>query len=707
MPLTDGGLYVFEDVAFVNTSLFTEAADHYRKFGKYTKAPKGSREHKEFWDIEEDRRRNGMSAPGKLYYENGVPKMQKVNITGVHYGFLNYGRILLTEESDEKEIKHLTGNKLKNERKVGKKKMDFPRFIDGQYHYLQYKKFASEVGKNTCGAKARRKGFSYLEGFECADTINLNPYVTVLVAAYDYKYILLGNQILPMAKRCLDWFELETDFTRHYLKESPEHIKLGFKKPSEGNKEFGYRSELIGVSCANNPDAPAGKDAILVKFEECGKFANLKESLDITMSTVEDGSYTTGRLDMWGTGGTKDANWADFEEIYYNPDSYNILACDNIWDEGALGTGVGIFYPQSLGDPAFLDEYGNSLRDAAKANNDKLRLFNKTHKSQSEYIRYIGQRAECPKEAFSSGSDNIFPSAEILDQLNKIEHDPDFKYLAREGVLVRTEKGVKFKHNSDFESGGHSWHPPVNNFPLKSGSDVNGCYVEWISPFRNPGSGDIPKGLYRVWNDPYAHDKDSKDIKVKDSLGATYVYERINNITPGGGDYLVAAYIGRPSTIDEYNENLLKICEYWNAEVMFENDRGDVKGYFTRQRKGHLMANEPDLEWEAELKGKTGRGKGMHMTDGRKGMGAIYYRDWLMTKRGTDKYGNPKLNLHYIYDPALLRETLKWNVKGNFDRVSSLLIGMYDMKECFNREIKAPRREDPNDFFNRPLFTNS
>lgn len=704
------GLFEIEDIAFVNTSLFTEAARHYKKHGSYTLAPEGSREYKEFWDIEEDRRKNGMTVPGKLVTVevNGrkVQQIQEVHITGKYYGFLNYGRIRMTKDLDDEELKYQTGNAPKYSRKVGKKEIDFPRFIDGQYHWFSAKAEASKIGLNLIAAKARRKGFSYMEGFDCADEINMSPEITCLVVAYDMKYLIKGNQIMGMAKRYLDWFETETDFGRGYLKEEKDHIKLGYKKQGEGHIERGYKSELIALSLMNNPDAPAGKDAELIKFEESGKNPLLKDSLDITMSTTEDGGYTTGRIDIFGTGGTKDANWADFQEIYYNCADYNCMAFDNIWDEGCRGQGAGFFYPQQVGDPMFMDEHGNSLqKQALEAHAIKKDIAKRT-KSQSSYIRWVGQRATCGQEAFASGSDNIFPTAEISAQKAMVESNPDFKYLRRCGQLIRTSEGIRFKTNERLEAEGIKTHEPIFHFPLKKDQDVTGCYVEWFSPYRDPKTGLIPSKLYRIWHDPYAHDKDQKDLVIKDSLGATYVYERENNLTEGRGDYLVACYIGRPASTDEYNENLLKIAEYWNAQVMFENDRGDVKGYFSRAKKSHLLADEPELKWVEELKGKSNRQKGMNMTPKRKAQGAIYYRDWLLTPRGKDVWGREKINLHYIYDAALLSETLKWSLKGNFDRVSAMLVGMYDAKECFDTQIRPPKEPGRESFFNRKMFTN-
>lgn len=720
MGLNANGHYEIEDIAFYNTSIVTETGRYYKKNGLYTKAPKDSRDYKQFWDIEEDRRLNGMKIPGKLLYINEVinkgtneertikvEKLQEIHITGEHYGFLNYARIKRVKEEDLIALRQFVtkdSHLLKHSRKVAKKDYDFPAFIDGQYHWFKAKEFAQKIGLHIVMCKARRKGFSYMEGWDSADTVNMIPYSTVLIGAYDYKYITLGNQMMGMAKRYLDFLELETDFGRGFIKEGLEHIRLGYKLTEEGQKEFGYLSELVALSFMNNPDAAAGKDAVKIKLEECGKFPNLKEALDITTSTTEDGSLSTGFITMFGTGGTKDANWADFETIYYNPEAHGCMMFNNIWDDGAEGSSCGFFYPQEMGDPEFVDQHGNSNKIEALASFEIKKAQAKKVKTNSEYLRWVGQRARNGKEAFANGSDNIFPAIELLDQLQRVEHDPDFKYLPRVGVISCTDKGLKFKLNSDIEILGGRTHDPIFNFPLKDKQDVNGCYVEWISPYRDPNTGKIPKGLYRIWHDPYAHDIGAKDLTIKHSLGATYVYEVLNNITPGGGDYLVACYNGRPERVDDYNEHLLNIVEYWNGELMFENDRGDVQGFFGRAKKLHLLADEPDLQFIKELQGTTKRGKGINMTVKRKEKGAVYIRDWLVTKRGKDHKGVVKLNLHYIYDPALLRELLKWNLKGNFDRVSTLLVGMYDAKEQFDKEIKLPPNPNKKDFFDRDLF---
>ena len=56
--------------------------------------------------------------------------------------------------------------------------------------------------------------------------------------------------------------------------------------------------------------------------------------------------------------------------------------------------------------------------------------------------------------------------------------------------------------------------------------------------------------------------------------------------------------------------------------------------------------------------------------------------------RTVNEDGTTVLNLHKIYDLALLQELIKFNHKGNFDRVMALMVGMYHTRELYNAEVK-------------------
>ena len=49
-------------------------------------------------------------------------------------------------------------------------------------------------------------------------------------------------------------------------------------------------------------------------------------------------------------------------------------------------------------------------------------------------------------------------------------------------------------------------------------------------------------------------------------------------------------------------------------------------------------------------------------------------REFLYEEIGKDENGNPIRNFHRIYDYQTILELKKWSVKGNFDRVSEMIL---------------------------------
>ena len=188
-------------------------------------------------------------------------------------------------------------------------------------------------------------------------------------------------------------------------------------------------------------------------------------------------------------------------------------------------------------------------------------------------------------------------------------------------------------------------------------------------------------------------------------LGAAYVIKRPNNLSQPD-DMIVASYVGRPNSSDEYNRNLFMLADYYGCKIGFENDRGEVIPYAKRHRKMHKLQEEFEMLDKKELQSRNvKRQYGMHMTEARKKQGEIYIRDWLNTPRGKDEKGVRTLNLHKIYDPALLTELIKFNHKGNFDRVMSFMIGMFHTRELYNAEVKDVLEDRSQDeWFDRNFY---
>jgi hypothetical protein len=88
---------------FVNTHLFQEMANYYKKHKKYTSYKVDSIPHRQLRRRECERRRNGFSAP---CWQNPDGTIEDVWITGSHYNFLNYTRMERTDESSVIVTKH-------------------------------------------------------------------------------------------------------------------------------------------------------------------------------------------------------------------------------------------------------------------------------------------------------------------------------------------------------------------------------------------------------------------------------------------------------------------------------------------------------------------------------------------------------------------------------------------------------------------------
>jgi len=686
--IDDNGFYRFEDISFVNTSLFTEAARYYLKYNTYCKAPEGSREWEEFWDLEEDRRKYGMTAPGKLIVnERGETSIQEVRITGEHYNYLNYGRIKRLAAEDLKHTVKLTNNQIKSGRKV----VGFPDFWDWDYHYYKAKEYAKLIARHLAVAKSRRKGYSFKEGVGSANLINLYPDTIAIIGAYDYEFITGEGQMMDMAKRALSWYERRTAWTRGYLNYSNKKVKLGYRYEGE-EEENGFKSSLIALSFMDKAKAAIGKDAVEIKIEEAAAMKNLIEMIGLTEPTLRDGDVLTGQMIVFGATTNDSAEWEPFSKLYYNPHAHKFLAFDlGDFEDGKQGQPSGFFHSYAKNlvtvDGSAIDKYGNSNDKKANELIDIEDEEAKRDKDPLTYLIWKSQYCRKPSEAFFNKAGGLLSSKELITHINELETNPDYKHLSRNGYLVETNKGVKFEfeHPETGVSAIPIPYPIPTNFKF-----YDGCHVEWYSPYRD-STGNIPDNLYEIVVDPFATKKEKGTITVKNSLCAAYVYERPNNFTNTKGDLITAEYIARPLDPTDASYELYKLSIRWNAKIQFENDRGTIIPDFKELKALDRLEREPELDFKKEISGTTGRGYGMHMNTNRINAAIIYYIAWLHMKRG-----NGKLNLHYVNSLALLKETRDYFAEGNFDRVSAMLVLMLQSKEMNTREIKQIKANQGN-----------
>jgi hypothetical protein len=658
---------------FVNTQEFRREALHFLKHGYYCADPMGSVGYYEYWSEQLRRCREGYSVGGEY-------------LTGDHYFYLNFNQIKLTQTGGEAE--------LEKKKTSGRKIVTFPNFWDGDHAYFTSLKQAQDTGKHLIVGKARRKGFSYKNASVSTNQYSSYKNTYTLLCAFDKKY-LYPKGIMTMVSDNMNFLNQHTGWAkRRQAVDKQNHRRASYLEYINGQSvERGYKSEVEAITFKDNPDAARGKDASLIIFEEAGTFDNLKASYLATKPCVEDGDITTGTMVLFGTGGDLSGGAIDFESMFYNPEAYNLMSFENEWDEGAAGTSCGFFFPSYKNKIGYMDSHGNSLTEKAKQAEDAHReQIKRDAKDPGVYDKHCAEYPWCPRESFIQESNNLFPTGELMEHRNHVLAHGLHKNLGIAGKLVDSGKGVKFRPDDSAR--------PIEKFPHDKRDNLKGAVVVYQSPHRN-SSGVTPNNMYIIVHDPFGSDGGGA------SLGSAYVLKRPNRHSQPD-DMIVASYVGRTEYQDEYNEILFKLAEYYNAKIGFENDRGEVIPYAKRFKKLHWLMTEVEIfdQTDGVRIKKLGRKYGCSMgSSQRKGQAEIYLRDWLRSKRGKDEQGNQQMNLHQIYDLALLEELIKYNSKkGNFDRVSAMLVGMYHLKDLHNKVVETAVESDGSDFWNREFF---
>ena len=634
-----------------DTDRVRPAAVKFIASGHYTSALPGTREYYEFWDEEQKRCMYGY-------------KVDEMHITGFHYFYLNYCPIdrAVDEIMPDGTIQ-------------ARRERTFPRFYDGDYEYFHEIDKARAQNKHMIVLKARRKGYSYKAGSMLARNYFFVRNSKNFVFASS-KEFLIGDGLLSKAWEFLSFIDDHTAWAQPRLRDREMHKMSGYKKKVNGMEiEMGMKSQIIGVSLKDNPDKVRGKAGELVFFEEAGSFPGLLKAWEVTMPTMRQGAKTLGMMVAFGTGGTEGSDFEAMEEIFYNPAAYDCMDYENVWDEGAIGTRCGYFIPIQKNLDGFIDNNGNSKEQQAVEYEETMREKKKGAADAKSLDQYIAEHPFSPQEATLQITANLFDIASLQEQYNNVKAR-NLQAIGTAGRFYHNEKGeVKFKIDGDLK--------PITKFPHRKDDDKTGAVVIYESPYKNQAQ-QVPVNLYVICHDPYGQNQSADST----SLGSAYVLKRPNNLSQPD-DIIVASYVGRPHTQDDYNRNLFMLADYYGCKIGFENDRGEVIAYAKRFRKMHKLQEEFEMLDKKELRSKNvKRQYGMHMTEARKRQGEIYIRDWLNTVRSTEESGKKLLNLHKIYDPALLTELIKFNHKGNFDRVMSLMIGMYHTRELYNAEVK-------------------
>lgn len=685
-----GGILMNIDFIVINIERLSKAADTFDEYGTYCDYDPSTPAYESFWQRETSRRKKGVFIKAKLYYKD-IPKffdanttdeereslLQPLRITGAHYTYLNYGRIERTP--NDKERARLKCEGAEHVETV----MGFPRYWDGDYWNFKIDEFIANNKFHLTKAKARRKGFSYKRGSQAANTINLFPNVTVTLAADQLAYLTDKGATTFMAKKCLDHFEEHTFWKRGYISEAIDDILMGYRVSTKGLKNFGWLSNLYSVAIGKNESAAVGKKAIEIDFEEAGKCPNLQKALDVTLSNTESGAISVGTIRVYGTGGTKGANWAAFSKAFYNPKMNKMLCMENVWDINKRHEICGFFFPQVWDCEPYV-ERGNSIIFTAYAW-DKQDKENHFHNNDSEtHIIYKAQRANTPAEAFINTTENMFASPELNLHVSDLINDNATRFF-QDGWIVVNDLGNSNKAEFIPKAecikrdifGKGRFHEFVNQVPHGSRDDTHGCVRMYYRPFLV--NGEVPKDLYFVSVDAYKVDKAQKDVTDKHSLYSAQVWMRSNTITPYPNQkLLVCEYIGRLDTMEQNDIVTMGMCLMYNAECCPEAGTGETVSNFIKYKLRRYLMLDPTNANTRKLTNPNNNDYGIVIGDGdKKYNGLRMLKEFIYEPLSYTADGKPIRRLKSISSVRLLLECQRFTAEGNFDHISAAIVAMY------------------------------
>lgn len=571
------------------------------------------------------------------------------------------------------------------------------------------------VGKQTCKCvTVDSKDNSYLIGdfiqtHNCAKSYSLaaimshnlilgeseesNRRVITVLTAYQKEYLKDDKDgTLSKFKPSINFSFANTPFPHLMLKNSPNEMswQMGYK--DEYGVEKGSLNQVLAVSAKDDSEKLRGKRGWIL-FEEMGSFKGLLSLYDITRKSVEDGDYTFATMYLVGTAAESESDFSSAKTLLYNPDGYNILSIDNVFDRPKQGKPkFGFFFPSYINRAGCYNKDGVS--DVVKALIEILiaRYKAKYSADPKSVLRVIAEDPITPAEAIIKVKAAYFPITALTERLSQLDQDVhayDDVYI---GKLVQNSNGVEFTPTSDI---------PIRKFGVEN--DTPGAIEIFEMPEKDR-NGKVPHTRYIIGHDPVDNDQAESS-----SLSSTFVLDLWT-------DKIVAEYTGRQSFADDNFEIVRLLCLFYNAKCLYESNKKGIFAYFSKMNCTHLLADTPEFLRDKQLIKYSSFGsnaKGVNASAAINAYANNLIRDWLMKPvtviqniDGEDVEVTV-YNLNFLRNRALIEELIAFNPEINVDRIRALGMVMLYREEKMVLYQGNPSRDSeevPKDYLGNDKF---
>lgn len=471
---------------------------------------------------------------------------------------------------------------------------------------------------------------------------------------------------------------------------------------------FGTQSTIYHVSYSTNKKggaeaAAGGRYNIAVK-EEVGLMSNVVEAYNSDVATVTTDGDQFGVQALLGTSGNIETIIPS-KEMFTNPEDYNIVSYDDIWEHTGK---IGFFLPAYLTfTEKFRDANGNIILDKAKEAFEERRM-KAANSSNPKTLRVEKMNYPMiPSDMWVSDKGYYLPYEEASEREKQLMSNNLYQKIGTPMEFVwdsNAKTGVKEKPlmNSN----------PFTDYPIRKDRDnLDGCIMIYERPIDELLNIRTGNDGYIFTHDPYVSD----NIDEGGSIACTHVWLNPKYWSKHMiSSPLVATYIGKPKTGKKtYYKNLEKLIQYYGNPIRslaYESNRGSYcKDYFVKKGKTYLLALRPQFTTSDSAVEKIVTNFG-YVVSGAGKAGKISLlddaHDWLLNEIET--YSGKKTIIETFPCIFTIREIMAFNLEGNFDAVSSMIIAPLHFREIeylnIKERAKAVVHKKYNFLINNKLF---
>ncbi len=371
---------------------FTEVGKRKDETGRYTTMPLRSKSHKDFWALQHERSLKGL-------------KIGKYRITGDHYFFLNFYRLMNVKDVE-------VAGEGRDE--------SMPDFWSKHYEYFHYVALCEILGRDVISLKARGVGFSEIAASLGVGKYTCKPKYKVMYTAYADSY-LQGDGVLQKVWNNLEYLNSETETGMQRIRQKIDtiwHKKASKVDDRKVEVSTSHKAEILG-KVVDKPRKLRGGRYERIFFEESGSDPILITKWNQAEALVKILGKKIGTRFAWGTGGDEGPYLAALEEMFLNPKAFGGLPYKHSYNKKNEAVYTGFFVPAHACVTAFMDHRGVTDEIKAKAWYEEQRK--EKADSPKNLLEFSSEYCFYPEEALSRQGDNLFDQEALAEQYTNIE----------------------------------------------------------------------------------------------------------------------------------------------------------------------------------------------------------------------------------------------------------------------------------------------